>query len=263
MTSPTAALLREAVERFKAGNPDVDENAQSVLDRLVTSEDDRAAESVAEMTDDPATVDRVLLCCIGFEAVYRLFPEIVARETKMLRRLDKLLAAAKELDGFIVELATGPQASFIDAWIALAPGRDYGWRVALSDISGHIKARRRVAKETPLRLGWTRKSRTEDAREIAALGWLAEGIEKLCGQPHYHCVAMLAEVILQREEVVDGNACVTHCGPDAGEIGGSALSPDSTGTFTSEKAVECSDASDAPQGNEAPGKSPEPSECQT
>jgi hypothetical protein len=65
-----------------------------------------------------------------------------------------------------------------------------------------IRDRRRIAKETALRTGATRKT-SGDAADTAAVGWLAEGVRRACGKPHHVPAAALAGIVLGFEVSVD------------------------------------------------------------
>jgi hypothetical protein len=213
--TPAAALLCAAIERVKAANPDLNERARTVLSRLLadsekegsrdvegTKQTSPAVKVIAGIAgEDEAKVQRVVRCCGEFEEVYRAFPEVVARERAMQDRCTALTIAVDELGEFMRELAEKPEHPLIVAYVPIGPRRVESWLVALADMRSTIEARRLIAVETPPRLGMTRKHNQEEARQIAALGYFAEGIERISGQPHYQHVATLAEIVLGVEEI--------------------------------------------------------------
>jgi hypothetical protein len=66
-------------------------------------------------------------------------------------------------------------------------------------IVDRIKIERRIAKETLLRLGATRKSQIDQAGPNAAAAWLANGVHRITGKPHLREVIDLLQVILETE----------------------------------------------------------------
>jgi hypothetical protein len=66
----------------------------------------------------------------------------------------------------------------------------------LNLLTDRIEAEWRIAREDSLRFGATRKSNISKASQYAAIGWLAEGVHRITGRPHYREVCELAEVIL-------------------------------------------------------------------
>jgi hypothetical protein len=200
--TPAAARLGEAVERFKIGNPDLDENAKAVLERLVAAKDNRAAHAIAGISNEIRTAARLVLCCVQCDALSRTFHSTVAREEQMPARLDALTIGTKNNMEFIRELAAGPRHPLIDASVDLDPVRVEYLLIAQNDLLGLIEKRRQVAAESLLRFGRTQKRTTEDAGMTAALGFLAEGIEHLTGRPHYEHAATLGEIVLGMKDSI-------------------------------------------------------------
>jgi hypothetical protein len=214
---PAAALLRAAIEQVKAANSDLNENAKTVLSRLLadcekedsrdvegTKQSSRAVEAIARIAgDDEARVPRVVRCCGEFYEVYQAFPEVTARELAMQGRCAAQMTAVDALGEFMREIARKPEHPLIEAYVAIEPHQVESWLLALADMHRAINLRQLVAFETPTRLGMNRKNSQEDAREIAALGYFAEGVERISGRPHYQHVATLAEIVLGIEEFID------------------------------------------------------------
>ena len=195
-----AAFLTAAVEAIRASTPDLDEHASAVLKRLL--DDERAAQAVAAITDDPKVAIRVVLSCISCEEFCRTFYSFVTDEIRMVDHLDKLKVATEDLDKLITEIEAGPRNQFA-AWITLQPGEADYLHFALQQARGLIRARRQIAVQTPPRLGATQKLKTSD--ESNAIGWLAASIERATGRPHYNHVATLAEITLRTAEIVEAD----------------------------------------------------------
>ena len=64
-----------------------------------------------------------------------------------------------------------------------------------------IELRQQASDDAAIELGVTRKAGTNTAAATAAIGWLAEGIERLAGKPCVPQVATLAEIALAIGEV--------------------------------------------------------------
>jgi hypothetical protein len=64
-----------------------------------------------------------------------------------------------------------------------------------------VEDRAKIAKQTPVRIGATRKSRGITAAENAGIGWLAASIKHITGQPHIIHACVLAETIFAIGEV--------------------------------------------------------------
>jgi hypothetical protein len=213
--TPAAARLLAAIDLVKAKTPDLNENAKAVLSRLLadcekegsrdgegTKQNSRAVEAITRIAgDDEVKVQKVVRCCGEFEEVYRVFPEVVARELAMQDRCAAQMTAVDALEEFMREIARKPEHPLIEAYVAIEPHEVESWLLALADMHRAINLRRLVALETPTRLGMTQKHRQEEARLIAALGYFAEGVERISGQPHYQHVATLAEIVLGTEEI--------------------------------------------------------------
>jgi hypothetical protein len=68
-----------------------------------------------------------------------------------------------------------------------------------------IADRQRVASETILRFGATRKSArsNKNAAQTAAIGWLAEAVERIAGRPLTRHAAVLAEATLAIRDITE------------------------------------------------------------
>jgi hypothetical protein len=184
--------------RWGEGGAPLDQPALAVLQRLFES--NLAADAVAAITDDCRVILRILGACLDCELHCRVFNRDVTLELEMPKRLDALSQAVADLWAFIEELAAGPPHR-LAAYVLLEPGDREYLGVALGRLKGLIEGRRRIAAETPLRMGATNKLREGD--ETAAIGWLAEGIARVTGRPHYQHVARLAEVVLRAKDITD------------------------------------------------------------
>jgi hypothetical protein len=176
----------------------IDQDGLGVLTRLYES--DLAAETIAAITDDPNVARRIIGVCLECESLCRTFYKDVKVEREMPERLDRLSKEVADLKKFVKEISDGPKHR-LETGIRLDPGEFDDIKTALGHIQHLIDARRRVAAETPRRFGATNK--LDDGDETAALGWFAEGVEKITGRPHYKHVARLGEVVLRSKDITD------------------------------------------------------------
>jgi hypothetical protein len=194
-TSKTA--FAAIVATFRERLPDLDTQGQAVLDRLLA--DDRAGDAFAAIAPDYENARWLIFDGIKADALARTFGERIACEREMVQRLDRLDVAVSDLDKFWKEVSTPPDDPFA-AWQTVSDEDAATVRRALYALSCAIAGRRRIASETPLRLGATRKTKAA-AAQIAAIGWLADGVQRITQQPHTGHVAILAEIALGIGEV--------------------------------------------------------------
>ena len=106
-----------------------------------------------------------------------------------------------DLRAFIAELEVGPKDRF-SAYVTHDPADMAAMKRGLGTLCGAIAARRRIANETRLRIGATRKTR-DVAADTAAIGWIGETVRRSCGQPYTEAAADLAEAVLGCEVSTD------------------------------------------------------------
>jgi len=184
--------LRRAVAQYEAANADaIDEQSRSVLDRLIA--DKRAVDAFATFDVDENGAQRLLLACIETDELVRNFHRMVADEKHILSRLEHLDHCISDLRSFVDDTEAGPRDR-LSAMIQHHADTIPHIRNSLHVLHDDIAARRRIALESHARFGATRKSR--DGAETAAVGWLAEGVRRICGKPHSKAAADLAEALL-------------------------------------------------------------------
>jgi hypothetical protein len=196
--SKTPRLLEQALATFDKVQESLDDNAVRVLRRL--AEDKRAGRAFDAFHIGPEAGARIVLACIEADRLSRSFAGLLKLEKQMLGdrkkpgRLDRLGRSVRDLRNFLGEVGRGPGGP-LSATIRYSDQDMAAATHGLNIVSDAISTRRRVAEETILRLGGTRKSKGK-AGETAAIGWLAEGVQRCCDRPHYRATADLAEVIL-------------------------------------------------------------------
>src|SRR5271166_1980641 len=195
----SAVGLGEAIAEYRdAVGASLSRHGDAVLKRLAGYEHKRGEKAFAKLKADRDAAFAILADCVRAEELRRNFGRHVgiARDTDKWDRLD---AAVKALRGFVVELEKGPA----DKLAAVVVGADTAdMRRGLYLLAGAIRTGRRIAGETPTRLGATRKAKSEGAATTAAVGWLARAVRKICGEAHYSEVAVLAELALGVSDVI-------------------------------------------------------------
>ena len=206
-TKARSSQLKDALAAYRAaaGNH-LNREEAAVLDRLAA--DSRAACAFAKINVNGHTAGKILTVCIEADLLARTFNSRIRSEGKMLGenrkggRLDRLDKAVNDLRSFIDDLDCEP-ADRLVAFIRYDPADTDAMKRGLYLLADAITARRRIAEETRLRIGATRKIKGNPAARIAAIGWIAEGVRRSCGRPHQISAAALAEVTLGGEVTVD------------------------------------------------------------
>lgn len=204
----SAAMLARYVRDYRAAAGDhLDPEAVAVLDRLAA--DRRAVCAFVKFNVDGHAAAKILTACVEADLLVRTFNDRNEIEGTMLGehgkggRLEKLGKAVADLRSFADEIDCEP-ADRLSAFVRYDPADIAAMKRGLYLLADAIAARRRIAKETKLRLGTTRK-RTDrgKAAETAGIGWIAEGVRRCCGRPHLSAAADLAEATLGCEVSID------------------------------------------------------------
>jgi len=193
------AIMQAAVNRLLEVEPALSRREMALVARL-----DRDAEvhgAFSRMVDH-ACADALLNTILQAAELQARFPTIIKDAKRLLGsastlgELERHEKAINGLEIFLQRLQTSKvgrvQAQQIE---------DAGTLVAIR--KGHrslrsiIKTQRRIAEETIGRLGATRSSSAKNAANLAALGWLADGIRRLTGKPNRSLVAGLSQAVLQ------------------------------------------------------------------
>jgi hypothetical protein len=202
----TPEKIADALDKlFAAMN---DRNGQRVGDRLRESKD-RVPKALAAVAKNDSDLNRVLLACLQSEDLARTFHKRLANECEVIKRAEKLKKSITELASFLDQETSQSNLGRIrndrlSAVITLHNDDKEKVLQAFDIVADVISARRRVTSETLLRYGKTRNSapKNKKAAQTAAIGWLAEAIEKIAGKPLTRHVAVLAEAILDLRDVV-------------------------------------------------------------
>lgn len=194
------ALLEGGIKAFRAANPELPKAEDEVLHRLLT--DRRATSAFAALPEGCQQAKILVLTCIEAAEILRIFDREVARSEQLLgtRRqrgeLDRLKKGIVAFEKFLDDLRSQPVGRLV-AQHVLPPDALSALRNSLLFARDIIEGERRIACETPMRLGATRKSRVKGAAQLAAIGWMSEGVRKIVGRPNRKIIVQLAEVVLQ------------------------------------------------------------------
>ena len=199
----------EAIAAWRAKGLEPDGFAKDVVGRL--TKDRRAAEAFAILNLPSELAAIVVSDCIKAELNARTFMVRLAREAaiqKLLRTADDGLKACAEL----LAQATGPRDA-LQAFVTFNEGEPQALLRGLNDWKSFIDGRRRIAQETPGRVGATRKRTGKhlQAGQRAAIYWIADGVRRLAKRPHYDAVGMLAEVVLELPTSIDATQVRAVC----------------------------------------------------
>jgi hypothetical protein len=188
--------LKKALTAYRALQGDrLDPQAIAVLDRIAQDRD--AATAFAKLKVNDRTASNILTACIEGDELARTFGKRIELEREILggkgkkgrlKMLDKALA---DLRLFLRTLEKAP-ADRLSAFIRYDPADLATIRRGLYLIADAIAGRRRIAEETILRVGATRKTYDSGkAAKTAAIGWIAEGVRNNCGRPNTSVAASL------------------------------------------------------------------------
>jgi hypothetical protein len=202
----TKKIAGELKKIFAEKGAQLDQNAKLVFTRLM-SDDPRISEALASIVKIDSDLDRVLLSCFQCEEIARTFNETMAKEREIIGRTEKLKRSVTELSSFLDQEISNPGRTSKDrlsAIIDLSNEDKERLFTAFITMADTISARQRVAHETILRYGATRKSALQNkkAAQTAAIGWLADSIERIAGKPLTRHVAVLAEASLKTADII-------------------------------------------------------------
>jgi hypothetical protein len=197
-------LLMRAVKAVKDSDPDLSDHDSRALERLSA---DRRAQRAYDYLPNQDAADALVWTYIAALEIRRTFNDEIAESRRLLGsarqqgKLDRLKNSLVAVERFFEDLKERPLG-----WVAsqhrVPPGTLTALFVALVFAKDLLEGERRIASETPKRLGATRKL-GPGAAELAAIGWLAGDVRHYTGKPNREVVRLLAEVVLQREVTDD------------------------------------------------------------
>lgn len=183
------ALLAEFRETA-AGS--LDEDEKLLMDRVTKNVE--APEIFAKIGDE-VTVRQLLSLCVEAHSLARNFNKSIAEARRLLSRAPAYKRAIADIDE-LLRKTQRPDLERLQAYTLPDPGRIELECKALASIRDRLAVGVRTANETVLRLGATRKSHGRKAAEIAAIGWIAEGVKGITGRTNSRLTADLAEIVL-------------------------------------------------------------------
>jgi hypothetical protein len=176
---------------------------KTVFDRLKKSKDAQAA-ILALSGKKGDGRDAIIRACIVAEYLRLTFPAHLAAAQAMRREYAKVFDELKHLRLFVDEIIEGPDTKdLIFYYVNPTPAQIDAVEKGLAVLNSWNEARDDIAQKVgPVLLGATRKTKTPQAAETAAIGSLASRIKKMCGRPNYAHVATLASIALNTAEAV-------------------------------------------------------------
>ena len=209
--------VAETFDRFCTANAaSFDQNAKRVLARLKA--DDRVPEALAAIAKSESDLNRLLSGCLESDELLRTFGETLNKERRIIEQAKRLQLNLEELKTFFDEElwsydhakigATLKDRTYIDRLSARISIDNQDIQMINHSIyvfKELIADRQRVASETILRFGATRKSArsNKNAAQTAAIGWLAEAVERIAGRPLTRHAAVLAEATLAIRDITE------------------------------------------------------------
>jgi len=199
----SVSRLRLAIDAYRGAQKDrLDQPALALLDCLAGSSEAANAFERLKLKDRSDEAG-ILITCIDADDLACTFPQRILKAEKTKARMLRLLTPAFELLSFVAELIdeerNPPPFDLLSARIYEPAANISTMWDGLNLLVGHLSTKWTSAKEDVLRLGATKKKFIKQAGENAAIGWLAEGVFRVTGRPHYRAVRDLAEVILKIE----------------------------------------------------------------
>jgi hypothetical protein len=186
-------------EFYEAVAKNLDEDEKLLMHRIAESPD--APDAFAEIKDS-ATIKRLLWLCVEVRFLAAHFNEFIGNAESALEKAARDERAIAHVEELLKE-TQAPAVKRLAAYTLPDRPRIKLEREALVSIKDRLAIRTRIAKETIFRFGATRKRHGPKAAEIAAIGWMAEGVQRITKQPNYNLVADLAELVLGCEVTMD------------------------------------------------------------
>lgn len=190
-----AEAVLQSIERLVGDRP-----RPPAVSKLVREK--HALNALAEMQLTNRQLVNLLNSCITADDNTRSFEQRLKREREMIPRLAALTTSIDKLKDFLKEISAPPRDSF-GARIEVEDCEVRQYRQALYEIDYLIAARMKIAKQTPARMGATRKNKGTVAAENAGIGWLVFSIKKITGRTYLPQARILSETIFSIDSVTE------------------------------------------------------------
>ena len=187
----------QIADRIKCTLTSYQLSAQRGLLRLAKTK--HALSAIDQMRLTETQLDKLIASCAQAIQNRDKFFVRLAREKAWAGKAEEVIAATQYLKEIIEDLSK-PDDS-LSAYVGVDVTQREFYFQALNEIVILAKARHRVAKETPGRIGATRKSQQKKAAENAAIGWLAASIKRITGSAHTLPSCYIAEALLGIKEI--------------------------------------------------------------
>lgn len=200
MAERTAKMvLHRLVDDLRSKRPDLPKPDNTLLDRLLACR--KVVAIFDQLEADGHSASTMLRLCLEANAVRHSFDAAVKDfrlwegRSKQRGRQEDLSVALQKLQAFVdAEVAWEP-TNWIASGVRVPEDEISRMKDGLVRIRKAVDFRGKMIKETALRIGATRKTQGK-AADTAAIGWLAEGVQKITSAANEKLVAQLAEIIL-------------------------------------------------------------------
>jgi hypothetical protein len=194
------ARFKELIAQFQSeAGETLDEGEKLLIERIAANPE---APSIFGPIENDKMAKRLLRLCIEAYAVSINFHSMIEEAQRTLEKTPIYEQAIAEFQQLLKET----QETLLNRLTArVLPDRDriMGERQALRSMQHRVADQARIAKETILRLGATRKWHGETASQTAAIGWIAEGVEGITKKTDARLSADLAELVFDCDVTLD------------------------------------------------------------
>jgi hypothetical protein len=176
-----------------------DEDGTGLIDRHRNSSE-AAATPFASWDDQIAK--RLIGLCFEANSLVRHFNEMVEYSRRWDSKREVYLRALADIRELLKETQDPPRGP-LAAFVTPDPHRIQLEIEALGSMKKRIEDQDRIANETILRFGATRKSHGKKAAETAVIGWISEGVRRITNEANFNLCVDLAELVLSCEVSLD------------------------------------------------------------
>jgi hypothetical protein len=185
--------FQELVAEFQeAADQNLDEDEKALIQRIAQSTE---APSIFAKVKDDQTAKRLLSLCVEGYYLAKNFHRLIAEARRVLAAGQKYERAIADVEKLLKETQSST-LNRLAAYTLPDSNRIALEYEAMTSIKDRLAVQLRTANETILRLGATRKGREKRAADIAAIGWLAEGVRRITKSTNSRLSADLAELVL-------------------------------------------------------------------
>ena len=192
----TSKALKSVQIRERLIQIELDGAAKRAIGRL--SRNDHAIEALAELMPTGGQLEGIIGSLVEADNIGRSLGKRLDKEKAMRRLIKKLDRAVDDLAAFVKAISAEKQ-DLVNAFVNVRSEERRVYNQAFYELRLLLKARDRIAVQTPIRLGATRKRNMKNASLNAGMGWLAASIK--AGSPHVRQACILSETLFGIREV--------------------------------------------------------------